>query len=242
MKNGAQFLGRFLLDRRGPTPRILEVRDHLHGVFLLTNEAEALLLCADDLCDRIGDLFTSRERAERALTQVMASMGSRVRFLQAANERDTSIRGAERRKKAEPAKAEPLAAEVPFDLVRQGPPRSDPAFVDLVSAVLDLSLDHTRILQALVTSQMYAKRLFTEGLLAGHEAPAINLIHAQAAASVDYQLLVDAITEMKRASLLEVVQDAIAPGQPEIARFWIVVNPYCVDVLASGTTPIGLVA
>ena len=242
MKNGAQFLGRFLLDRRGATPRILEVRDHLHGVYLLTSEAEALLLCADMLGDRIGDIFPSRERAERALAQVMASMGSRVRFLQAANERETSIRGAERRKKIEPVNAQPSNAEDKVNFVWQASPRSDPAFVDLVSAVLDLSDENTRILQAMVNSPAYAQRSFTEGLLAGHGAPAINLIDAQAAAEVDYQLLVDSITEMKRANLLEVVQDVIAPGQPEIARFWVVVNPDCVDVLASGSTPIGLVA
>ncbi len=242
MKNGAQFLGRFLLDRRGATPRILEVRDHLHGVYLLTSEAEALLLCADMLGDRIGDIFPSRERAERALAQVVASMGPRVRFLQAANERETSIRGAERRNTIEPVNAKPPGTEDLAHFALQESSNSGPAFVDLVSAVLDLSDENTRILQAMVNSRAYGRRSFTEGLLAGHEVSAINLIDAQAAAGVDYQLLVDAITEMKRANLLEVVQDAIALDQPEIARFWIVVNPDCVDVLASGSTPIGLVA
>lgn len=242
MTNGAQFLGRFLLDRRGATPRVLEVRDHLHGVYLLTNGAEALLLCADALSDRIGDLFLSRERAERALAQVMASHGPRVRFLQAANERDTSIRGAERHAKERPLAAEPAGKDASTDFIWRASPRSDPAFVDLVTAVLDLSDENTRILQAMLASPAYGKRKFTEGMLAGHEAPAINLMDAQAAAGVDYQILVNAITEMKKASLLEVVQDTLPAGRSEISRFWLIVNPNCIDVLASGSLHVGLVA
>jgi len=227
MKNAAQFLGRFLLDRRGGAPRILEVRDHLDGVYLTTDGATCTLLTEETLADRIGDIFPNRERPERALGQVLASMGARANA---------------------PAPSQQPFAQTPHRSVEPPAPapagRNDPAFVDLVSAVLNLPEEHTRILHAMVGDRAYAPRMFTEGLLAGHEVAAINLMDAHAATGVDYAALEEAIVEMKKSSLVEVVRDALKPGRSELARFWIVVNPECIEVLACAPAPelVGLVA
>ena len=234
MKNAAQLLGRFFLDRRGTTPRILEVRDHLDGVYLLTDGATSLLMCGDTLSDHIGDIFPNLERAERALGQVMAARSVRVAEISADIEKSSSD--------AADAGAEPPSVDALPLPAQQYSGRNDPAFVDLVSTVLSLSPEHTRILQAILSPHAYLARRFTAGMLAGHDVAAVNLMDAQAAAGVDYPTLIDAIVTMRSASLLEIVQDALPPGRPELARFWIVVNPDCIDLLASGPGPFGLVA
>lgn len=223
MPHAAQFLGRFLLDRHGGAPRILEVREHLDGVYLTTDGDVCWLVGEETLADHIGDIFPNRERAERALGQVMASLGVRLSASASA---------------PAPQPGSPHRNVAPAPSAK----RNDPAFVDLVSAVLNLPAEHMRILHAMVGDRAYAPRLFTEGLLAGHEVAAINLMDAHAATSVDYPSLVEAIVEMKKSSLLEVVRDGLKPGRSELARFWIVVNPECIDVLACAPTPVGLVA
>lgn len=234
MKTAEQYLGRFFLDRSGDAPRLLEVRDHLEGVYLVYDGESSSLICARTLAENIGDVFSSRERAERAFRQLTTAMASRRAWP------TDPLPEVEAPAIVEPEPFYPI--EPPTEASQASALQDDHAYVEAVSAVIALPEADARAFHAIVEDVAYLPHTFLHGALAGSTVSSINLVDARTACGLEYPDLVALLMRLRDQSLLEVVTDTPAPDSRDFSSYWIVVNPDCVEALASTVTPFGKVA
>lgn len=222
MQDAHHYVGRFLLDLRSGEPRIYEIMQHLKGVYLIGNADEQRLLTSESLLALEAQIYDSVKAAQAA-----------------APARTTA--------EADPAPPAPETEQPSNPPSARDPERRPlmtvPPIIDVVHAALSLTQAQADILASMLKSDAYAQRCFQNGILAGHELRAINLVDAQIACRMNLSTLVEAIVDFKKMNLLEVVSEQPATeGAPEVAQYWVIINPDCEAALSSDVTPIGMVA